>query len=69
MSDKYMHCTSINHCTNSNYQIDQVGSKHDCVERFESWCIGNQVIWGKLFEEKSGLLVATYNTVEGLHFI
>ena len=66
MSDAYMRCTSINHCANSNYQIDQAGSRHDCTERFESECIGRQVIWAKLFAEKDGRLIAVYDNAAGL---
>lgn len=66
MSDAYMRCTSICHCSNSNYQIDQAGSRHDCIARFESECLGRQVIWAKLFAEKDGTLVAVYDSVVGL---
>ena len=61
-----MNCTSICHCKTSNYQIDHAGQQHDCVASFESWCIGNDVIWAHLFDQKSGQQVATYNNVQGL---
>lgn len=66
MSDKYMRCTSINHCGTSNFQINQAGSKHDCTERFEDWAMKNGALWAHLFEEKSGRMIATYSKDGGL---
>lgn len=53
--------TSICHCKNANYQID-----HQDVSYFESWCIENEVLWAHLFEESTGIKVATYCREHGL---
>ncbi len=66
MSDGYLRCTSINHCKNSNFQIDHAGRKHDCIASFESWCVENEVVWAHLFEERTGNGVAAFNNVQGL---
>lgn len=66
MSDRYIRCTSINNCGTSNYQIDQAGIKHDCIERFEAWAMKHSAIWAHLFEEKNGRMIATYSKDGGL---
>jgi len=57
-----MRCTSINVCKHGNFQIDHFGSKNDCYSRFEDWCITNDPIWSKLFDVRTGELVATYGS-------
>jgi hypothetical protein len=61
-----MQCTSINHCKNSNFQIDYRGIKPNCISDFEDWCIKNDVIWAHLFDIETGDAVATYNADNGL---
>ena len=61
-----LRCTSINHCKNGNSQIDYAGTRHDCVAHFEQWCVGNDVLWAHLFEERTGNGVACFNNVQGL---
>jgi len=58
--------TSINHCKNSNFQIDHGGTQHDAIASFEDWCIKNDVIWAHLLDEQTGRQVATFNNVQWL---
>lgn len=58
--------TSINHCKNSNYQVDHGGSRCDAIASFEVWCGTNEVIWAHLFNEQTGEQVATFNNVQGV---
>lgn len=53
--------TSINHCKNGNYQID-----HNEIASFERWCINNDAIWAHLFRKRTGEMVATFNSAQGL---
>jgi len=56
--------TSICHCKDGNYQVD-----YSDVAVFESRCIENDVIWGHIFDARTGQMVATYNNVQGLNTI
>lgn len=53
--------TSICHCKNANYQVD-----HQDANSFESWCLKNAVLWGRLFDESTGELLATYTSGAGV---
>ena len=55
-----MDCTSINHCQFSNFQSDYFGTEQECIAAFEKWCDKWDVIWGHLFDIKSGECVCTY---------
>ncbi len=53
--------TSITHCYNGNYQTDPIS-----IEYFEHWCLINDALWAKLFDENTGELVAEFTKEKGL---
>jgi hypothetical protein len=64
-----MNCISIGRCENYSYQIDHIGTEHDCVAAFESRCLVNNAIWAHLFDQLNGKQIATYNDIQGLTMI
>jgi hypothetical protein len=65
-----MRTTSITHCKNSNYQSDFGGYKlEDVCSAFEKYEQRMEAIWGALFEESSGKLLATYSKESGLNVL
>ena len=57
-------CTSICHYRNGNNQIDYQGTRHNCIAEFEAWCLKNDIIWGRLYLESNGELVAMFKNGE-----
>jgi len=56
-----MRYTSIQaHERNMNYQSDFQGLREVVIEKFKQECLRKDVIWSKLFEEKSGEIVASF---------
>lgn len=65
MSNINRRYTSLMHTDVGNYQIDFSGCRATVVIQFEDWFNRrNGAMWGKLFEERSGKLVASVNQDE-----
>lgn len=61
-----MSYTSIKHYGRWNCQIDYPSTLVKAVDDFERYCVLSNAVWGHLFEDKTGIMVATFNNVNGL---
>lgn len=62
-----MRATSINNLgVGKNYQIDHSSLADNCVASFQSWCVNHGAEWAHLFNEKTGVMIATYTKADGL---
>ena len=62
--------TSINSLgVGKNYQIDHAGIVENCIASFKGWCINYGAEWAHLFDEKTGVMIATYSKKDGLKIL